>query len=34
MDDEAKEEYMNKQNEEDPVADRFRAVNEDTKVLN
>ena len=33
LDDEAKEEAMNKLNEEDPTVERFKAVNEDTKVV-
>jgi hypothetical protein len=33
LDDEAKDEFMNKLNEEDPTVERFKAVNEDTKVV-
>ncbi len=32
MDDEAKEEYMTKLNDTDPVAERFKALNEDVPV--
>lgn len=34
MEDEAKEEYMNKLNEEDPIVERYKGINDDTKVAN
>lgn len=34
LDDEAKEEYMNKLNEEDKIEERFKIITEDSPVPN